>query len=181
MNATDSALRRRRSRAFTMIEVMVVVAIMTLVLAMGIPAIYSAMHRDPLTQTVVDVCEACRRARSQAILSGNVVAMRIYPQDRRITVDAPPSPAPKPDEVKDAEPANATAAAGFSVNIPDDLKIEMLDVNFLNCLSWDAATVYFNANGTSDEFNIILHAGTGEARRITLDITTATPVVIPIQ
>jgi hypothetical protein len=61
------------------------------------------------------------------------------------------------------------------------VKIEMLDVNFLNCLGWDSAIVYFNANGTCDEFNLILHADTGDARRIALDITTATPVVTPIQ
>lgn len=181
MNVTDSALRRHRRRAFTLIEIMVVVAIMMLVLAMGIPAIYSAMHRDPLTQAVVDVSEACRRARASAILTGNTVAMRIYPPDRRITVDAPPPPPPTMDELADPAPTNSTPAPAFSAEISDRLKIEMLDVNFLNCLSWDAATVYFNANGTCDEFNLILHADTGEARRITLDITTATPVVTPIE
>ena len=181
MNATDSALRRRRWRAFTLIEIMVVVAIMALVLMMGIPAIYSAMHRDPLTQAVVDVTEACRRARSQAIMTGNTVALRFYPHDRRVTVDPAPPPPPTLDELTDPAPTNSTPAPAFSADISDRVKIEMLDVNFLNCLGWDAATVYFNPNGTCDEFNLILHADTGEARRIALDITTATPVVTPIQ
>jgi len=167
------------ARAFTLIEIMVVVAIIGLVMLMGVPAIYSTMHRDPLTQAVVDVNEACRRARAQAIMSGNTTAVHVFPRERRITVDAPPPPAPSPDSAMDQSATNAPQ--GFSAEISDRVRIEMLDVNFLNCLNLDMATVYFNANGTCDEFNIILHEDTGEARRIALDITTATPDVTPIQ
>src|SRR5581483_11253570 len=63
---------------FTLIEIMVVVALLALILTMGIPAIYSALHRDPMTQTLKDLTEACRVARAQAIISGNPSVMRIY-------------------------------------------------------------------------------------------------------
>ena len=178
---TGTAARHRGGRAFTLIEIMVVVAIMALVLMMGIPAIYSAWHHDPLTQAVVDVTEACKRARAQAILSGNTTAMRIYPRERRITVDAAEAPRPKPEDEQTQDDAPAKAPEGFSAQISNRLDIRMLDVNFLDCSGWDMAVVYFNANGTCDEFNIIMDSETGEARRITLDIATAIPDVVIIR
>ena len=42
----------------------------------------------------------------------------------------------------------------------------MLDVNFLDCVDADMATVHFYPNGTCDEFNMILY-DSGGARRIT--------------
>ncbi len=156
--------RQAGSRAFTLIELMVVVAVMGIILMMGIPAIYSALHRDPLSQAVVDVVDACQGgldhagARSLAILNGKTTELRIYPRERRIEV-----------------------AGGMSAQISDHLYFRMLDVNFMDCRDAPVATVRFYPNGTCDEFNLILVSDTGEAKRITLDIITGLPEVTTIE
>jgi prepilin-type N-terminal cleavage/methylation domain-containing protein len=165
--ADETVGRRRRgagSRAFTLIELMVVCAVMGIILAMGIPAIYSAMHRDPMSQAVVDVVDACQGsldhagARSLAILNGKPTELRIFPHERRIEV-----------------------GGGMSATISDHLYFKMLDVNFIDSRDEDEATVRFYPNGTCDEFNLILESDTGEARRITLDIITGLPEVTTIE
>lgn len=155
---------QRAARAFTMIELMVVVAVMGIVLAMGIPAIRSALNRDPMSQAVVDVLNACQGdvdhagARAKAIMTGRTTELRIYPHEKKIEV-----------------------AGGFTAQFSDQIGFKMLDVNFLDCMDADYATVRFYPNGTCDEFNLILVSASGEARRITLDVITATPQVINIQ
>jgi prepilin-type N-terminal cleavage/methylation domain-containing protein len=179
-------------RAFTLLELVVVVAVMAIVLAMGIPAIRSATHRDPMAQGVVDFMDACQGsmghpgARSLAILKGRNMELRIFPQEKRIEVGeassgansgAAAAPAALP---ADAAPKPA-ASAGFSAQLSERLHFKTLDVNFLNCLDADVATVRFYPDGTSDEFSVILVSDTGEARWISLDIVTALPQVVNLQ
>ena len=169
------------AKAFTLIEIMVVVALIGIVLTMGLPAIRGAMKRDPMTQAVVDVTDACKAARAQAILTGNPSILKFYPAQRRIEVPGSVAPAPAHGGETANPKTGQTAAKGFSAEISDRIKIEMVDVNFVDCLRLDAATVNFQPNGTCDEFNLILHAETGEARRIALDIVTSLPNVTTIQ
>lgn len=49
-----SPIGLRLSRAFTLIEIMVVVAIMGLILATGIPSIYRIWNREGMRQAVID-------------------------------------------------------------------------------------------------------------------------------
>jgi prepilin-type N-terminal cleavage/methylation domain-containing protein len=176
------------SRAFTLLELVVVVAVMGIILMMGIPAIKSAFRRDPLTQAVVDFTTACQGsmghqgARSLAILKGKEMELRIYPQEKRIEVgevnsgngaDAGTGSA---EALADAEPKPAVGTP-FSAQISDRVSFKMLDVNFIDVRDADVATVRFYPNGTSDDFNVILVSDDGEARRITLDIVTGLPQV----
>jgi prepilin-type N-terminal cleavage/methylation domain-containing protein len=187
------ARRTANARAFTLLELVVVVAVMAIVLAMGIPAIRSATHRDPMAQAVVDIVNACQGsmehpgARSLAILKGRNMELRIFPQERRIEVGEASSGASPGAAVADAAgpPADAApkpaASTGYSAQLSDRVGFRMLDVNFLDCRDADVATVRFYPDGTSDEFNVILVSDTGEARRITLDIITALPQVENLQ
>jgi prepilin-type N-terminal cleavage/methylation domain-containing protein len=187
------AERTTGSRAFTLLELVVVVAVMGIILMMGIPAIRSATHRDPMAQAVVDIMDACQGsrdhpgARSLAILRGRKMEMRIFPQERRIEVGEassegnPGAALQNPTEPPaDAAPKLA-ATTGFSAQLSDRISFKMLDVNFIDCRNEDVATVWFYPDGTSDEFNVILVSDTGEARRITLDIVTALPQVVNLQ
>jgi prepilin-type N-terminal cleavage/methylation domain-containing protein len=187
------APRTTHSRAFTLLELVVVVAVMGIILMMGIPAIRSATHRDPMAQAVVDILDACQGsrehpgARSLAILRGRKMELRIFPQERRIEVGEASSGAnPGATQDNSAEaPADAPPkpadSAGFSAQLSDRISFKMLDVNFIDCRNEEEATIWFYPDGTSDEFNVILVSDTGEARRITLDIVTALPQVVNLQ
>ena len=66
---------------FTLIELLVVVGMIAIISSIGIPAAFKALQkRDPLTQGVNDVLEACAQARAMAIIGGtrdqNVSAIR---------------------------------------------------------------------------------------------------------
>src|SRR5271165_497624 len=147
--AHESPIRRPRTgtcRAFTMIEIMVVVAIMGLVLAMGIPAIYAGLHRGPMAQAVTDVLDACKAARSLAIMQGKPVALNFYPAEKRLSVGESGSDA-KTEAGLGAGARETRVTRGFSAQISDHLIIEMLDVNYKDCRKWDVATVMFDVNG----------------------------------
>ncbi len=180
-------------RAFTLIEIMVVVAIIGLVAALAFVAVAKGFHRNPIQQATEDIKEACRIARDQAIVHCTVMEVRFSPQDGHIEVGQAPAdvladggitnaPPPSGDQLsRTPEEAEAAAKArqpkGFSAQLPfDRLNLEMLDVNFRERKDDDTARVKFYANGTCDECTIILYfPDTGERRRITLELVTALP------
>jgi type II secretion system protein H len=176
-------MRRRNNKAFTLIEIMVVVAIMAIALTMSYPAIREAVHREPLTQAVRDVMEGCRKARSRAILSGKPSELRIS-QDGHIEVgdapvDADPnqvrtssSPIHPILEIPDAPVKKGPE--GFSAQLSDSVAVEMFDINFQDYMHTDGARVVFYPNGTCDEMTLVLFGSSGgERRKITLEVVTA--------
>jgi prepilin-type N-terminal cleavage/methylation domain-containing protein len=181
---------RAITRGFTLIELMVVVAIMGIVLAMGIPAIHEALHREELTQGVRDVMEACSHARAQAILQDVVSEVRFHAQTGHFEVGAAPrdisygggSGAPVPvSGPAAAPPPVAGTGAGFSAQFSDRVAVELLEVNFINFMDADLARVRFYPNGTSDEFTMILRSDTGDRRKISLEVVTGLAEAGPIQ
>ena len=168
---------RQEAPAFTLIEIMLVVAIMGIAMTMSYPAISNMVHRAPLSQGVQDLMEGCRKARAIAILQGSPTELRIYPQDGRIEVAAVPvdaeptttETAAKPVIIADPE---TKPALGFTAQLSDSIRIEMVDVNFIEYKDADMARVRFYPNGTSDEFTMVLNSET-EFRKITLEVVTA--------
>jgi prepilin-type N-terminal cleavage/methylation domain-containing protein len=180
-------------RAFTLIEVMVVVAIIGLVAGLAFVSVAKGFHRNALQQATEDIKEACRIARDQAIVHCTVMEVRFSPQDGGITVGPAPADVladggitnapPPPNDHLSRTPEEAEAAAkarqpkGFSAHLPFDiLHLEMLDVNFRERKDDETATVKFYANGTCDECTIVLYfPDKGERRKITLELVTALP------
>src|SRR5438477_5959589 len=81
-----SVAGKRRSSflaAFTLIEIMVVVAIMGIVMTIAIPTVYQQLHPESMRKAVSDVMEACATARARAILDGAPMALVIHPADQR--------------------------------------------------------------------------------------------------
>src|SRR5438046_5050138 len=86
-------------RAFTLIELMVVVAIMAIVMTIAIPTIYQQLHPESMRKAVSDVMEACSHARARAILEGVQTDLVIRPGDRQFEVVVGSSaPASAPEE-----------------------------------------------------------------------------------
>src|ERR1051326_4172680 len=84
---TDSNCELRIGKftaAFTLIEIMVVVAIIGLVMAMGVPTIYRLFHKEGFRKSISDVMEVCASARAQAILQGQKTRVMFYPHEGRV-------------------------------------------------------------------------------------------------
>jgi type II secretion system protein H len=150
----------RGLRGFTLIEVMVVVGIIGLIAAMGVPTLYRMLHREGFSKTVGDVMELCSTARARAIMGGRTVVLVFYPQERRCQIGE-----------GEAAPGGA-AGAPSSVHFGDDVQIEMLDVNHFECKDDDLVQVRFFADGTSEEMTLILRSDQNEWRKISLELTT---------
>src|ERR1051325_11317536 len=79
---------RNTSIAFTLIEIMVVVAIMAIIMGMSIPFAKQAIHREALTQAVLDVQEVCGKAREKAIFQGSMADLVFNAKDASMNVSS---------------------------------------------------------------------------------------------
>src|SRR5437879_1439252 len=85
-----SILNRQSSignHAFTLIEIMIVVAIIGLIAAMGVPSIVKALQKEGMRKAVSDVQDVCFSAREKAILNNQKVAVVFYPREKRFGVE----------------------------------------------------------------------------------------------
>ena len=165
------------ARAFTLVEILVVVAIIGVVMAISIPSLYRQLHADSLSGAVDAVLEACRTARGRAILEGVPMELVIRPLDRTMQVGAAmgnvgASPAGGAEAGTQTSAPAAAPSEAMSGRISDRIAIEILDVNFIEYKEEDAARVRFYPNGTSDEFTIVLRKD-GDWRKISLEVVTA--------
>lgn len=163
-------------RAFTMIELMVVVGIMGLILAAGIPSLYKLMQKEGMRKATSDVVEVCGKARAQAILSGSPVDVIFFPMEHRLTVSGTAAPRAREggaelDAVPQEKPAQLPGT-GQAATIPEDFSIEMLDINLSEYRESEWARVRFFPNGTSDEMTLVLRSPKNEYKKITLEVTT---------
>ena len=153
-----------RHSAFTLIELMMVVAIIGLMMATAVPAILSATREAPLRKAVNDVVEICSHARSQAILQEKTMTVVFHPRLRQVALSGGTAV---------SVPSTRIGHAGVnSAEIDPGVAIEGLGINNFDYTdSLGEAYVHFFANGTSDEMTLVLSSG-GEYRKITLEVTT---------
>ena len=166
---TYRPLQRRRNgaaNAFTLIELMVVVAIIGIVMTMALPSVYRQLHPNSMKQAVDDILEGCSHARAQAILHGSPTELRIRPFDRTLEVSGSRSSGP------DDGGGPRRGGQAFNKRFSDQISIEMLDVNFLDYREEEVAAIRFQENGVSDEFTIVLNNDKAEWRMITLEVVT---------
>lgn len=168
---------RQRIRAFTLVEVMVVIGILAMVLAMGMPSFIQAIRKEPLRKAASDVMEGCTQARARAILRGETTELVIEGGSGRIYVmDSTPAVGSAPgDEVagETSPPAQmAGVASKFEEQLDPNIAVTLLYVNLKNRMEAPEARVKFFPNGTSDDFTIVLESPSG-TRKVSLDCVTA--------
>jgi len=164
-------------RAFTLIEIMIVIAIIAIVASAGIPLMTRALHKDPLAKAVNDVLEGCKLARDRAILQNRPYDFVIRSKSENewdMTVE--------PTKTKDAAGASGSTATGTAKEAPSligefprqfdrDVAFELIYVNLADAMTASEARVRFYANGTADEFTVVMNAH-GKSRTIKVDIIT---------
>jgi type II secretion system protein H len=153
--------RSRRARGFTLMEVMIVVAIIGLLAAIGLPSILSAMQKKGMRKALSDLTEVCRTARANAIIHNRTEAVIFHPFTRSFGSES-----------------GAAEHSGLvsSSTLPDGVNFAMLDINQQDYGASDPARVFFYPDGTSDEMTIVLIDAT-DRRKITLEFATGTTVV----
>jgi len=176
----------RRAFAFTLIEIMVVIAIIGLIASIGVPSIFQIFRKEGMRRAVSDVQQLLGDARARAIYSGQTVRVVFHPAEKRLEIaSAPASTSPvlqagapaKNPEV--APPAATPSGSPSSVILPDNVDIAMLDIDMLDRGGDEVASVDFYPNGTSQELTFILHSG-DEWEKITLEFSTALASAGPV-
>ena len=156
--------------AFTLIEIMVVVGIIGLVAAMGLPSLLKALQKEGMRKAVSDVQDVFFSAREQAIIYNKTVAVTFVPKERKFGVDGSTGSG---DTV-----VNSHSGKTVMATLPNGVELAMLDIYHKDYVQSDWAKIYFNPDGTCDEAVIILIArGGAQSEKITLEYATGMPVI----
>lgn len=153
-----------RRAAFTLIEIMVVVGIIGLIAAMGVPSLLQTFRKEGMRKAVSDVMDVCSEARTRAILQNQKTAVVFHPQERRFEVEG------------GAGGVNASSGRATSATLPAGVEMAMLDISLQDYGASEWARVYFYPDGTSDEMTLVLHSS-DSWRKITLEFSTGLATV----
>jgi type II secretion system protein H len=139
-------------RGFTLIEILIVVGMIAIVMAFGIPSLVESNKKGPMRQATSDLLEACREARASAIVSGEPAYLVISARG----------------DINDSG-----AGGSFNAQLDAEIMFEMIDVNFQDMKQSPEVRVNFYPNGTSDEFTMLFRSSQQDLRKISLDVATA--------
>ncbi len=174
-----------RQSGFTLIELMVVIAIALLIMGWGIPNMLNTLEKQGINKAVTDLMEGCKQARAYAILSGESAELVIAADTGAITIRKASGPrllrgtergfVPPPDG-NTAPPTRGSQKRveklkSFNRALEEQVAVEMLDVNFIDQTQYPDGIVRFYPNGTSDEFTIVIRVD-AEWRKVGLDPIT---------
>ncbi|HTH49735.1 MAG TPA: prepilin-type N-terminal cleavage/methylation domain-containing protein, partial [Candidatus Limnocylindria bacterium] len=194
MNGRPRARFQQRDpgRAFTLIELMVAIALGALMMMIAIPAL-RASQKPPLVRATNDLLEACREARSRAVLTGRPFQVIFVVLDNTDTMEMRVEPAPLREFEsigtggETTAPAPGSSAAGeitrrpmFHAEFPEDVSFRYLaidrhvifDAGVRGQQDAGAAAIRFYPNGTSAELIADLDWRHQEVRHLTSELIT---------
>ena len=178
-----------RRGAFTLIELMIAMAMVAVLMTVAIPSVYHNLHPESMRKAISDVMEVCSHARARAVLGGLPMDLRIRVKEGAFSIaqaaaephaEGPPPAAGnaftfRGDEVVEKGPPRSSATEDLgltSAHLSQRVRIEGLGVNGEDWTDDEEARVRFYPNGTSDEMSLILLSEKGERVNITLEVVT---------
>src|ERR1017187_9572575 len=122
----DSRITNQRSPGFTLIEIMIVVAIMGIVMTMSVPIVYKVWRKAPMRTAVSSVVEVCSHARARAIMGGVVTEVVFHPKQNWLGLAGTGGTARSAGEeiMPPGSSAPTTLGAGLSAQLPEGIIIE---------------------------------------------------------
>ena len=161
-------------RAFTLVELMVVVAVMGVIIGISIPAFLALLKKAPLEQAISDVEGMCRQARSDAIINKRTLELVLNDAGEFVTLRTVARSVMGVDPETGME-ANLVEQGEVleRVELQADLQIiEPIDEDFIGQLE-----LRFYPNGTAEPVDLRVTDGS-EAYILSLDPVTGQPTVI---
>jgi len=146
-------------RGFTLIEIMIVVAIIGMMAAMGLPSIIKAVQKEGMRKAISDITDVCASARAKAIWTQQPVAVVFHPltEDRSFEV------------MGGGEGHSSTYI--HAGKLPPGVDFVMLDIEHLDFGASKDAYLWFFPNGTANEMTMVLH-DRSDWRKITVEFAT---------
>ncbi|MBI1840700.1 MAG: prepilin-type N-terminal cleavage/methylation domain-containing protein [Verrucomicrobia bacterium] len=176
-----------RRRAFTLVELMVVVGIAMLLLTVAVPAFVQRLSPESMRRAVSDLAEACSNARAFAILKGAPTVLRIRIPERAFEVAMMGPPvgdigaeaglAPERTVTSDGVMETSVGAASggpgmFSGALHSSIRITALSINGEDWTEDPVAEIRFFPNGTCDGMSLVIQSAKGEQRNVWLEVVT---------
>ncbi|MSS99964.1 MAG: prepilin-type N-terminal cleavage/methylation domain-containing protein [Pedosphaera sp.] len=170
-NSTTSAPESvRRSRAFTLVEIMIVVVIIGITVGIGVPAFVRMFDKNSLQQAESDLLSLCATARLKAITEGRPVDLVVRLVERSFVLAPVEVAEPRPaDEA--VTPLPKAAPETVVLFLPPDVQFAVTAGSqaFENDLE---KRVRFFPDATCEELTVVLESNDGR-RLIVLEVTTA--------
>lgn len=177
--------RAGRPAGFTLVELMMVLAILGLIVGIGLPAVVGTIKKGPMRQAVSDLEEGFLKARMLAILTGQPAELVINAADGSLRVQAvtetaaeetaeglAPAPEPAPELADPDAPVRPEPLPTFSAQLDPSVGFKQLTISLRDMMDEARAAVRFQPNGTCDAVFATLFSEAGEERTIALEITT---------
>lgn len=143
---------------------MIVVGIIGLMAAMGLPSLAKVLQKEGMRKAVSDVQDVFFSAREQAIVYNRKVAVVFHPRERSFEVEGA------------SATVNVHSGKTLKATLPDDVQFGMLDIFHQDYVQSEWAKVFFNPDGTADECVLVL-ISRGRAQKITLEYATGMPEI----
>ena len=162
-------------RAFTLVELMVVVAVMGLLIGISIPAFRKIMNKAPLEQGISDVETLCRQARAEAIIKQRAMDVVLNETEEIVALTTAARVINALDPFTDLVIKTTEETQIIDrVTLEVDLQIE---VPKADKFTLDEIRIRFYPNGTSETLELRVVGDSG-AYRLTLDPVTGRTTVI---
>ena len=137
----------RLNAGFTLVEMMVVVAIMGLLLGLAMLNFRAISQKEPLEQAVSDVEGLCRIARTEAIVKSRPMDLTINSETGQLLLSTAPQATNSPDSETGVEEAVVIDQA----SLPSDVEMEIIiPEDIMDSETPGVVVIRFYPNGTAE-------------------------------